>query len=776
MALGVYAALGGAISLAGWAFDRPRLTDWFGLGISIQPNTALAAAAFGVGLLLLLGGFRRVAAVVGGFVALIGASALAESVAGVSLGIDTPLMFGRQWGYAAVVAAGRMGSPSAVSWVMVGAAMVVVAMGARRFRARGIAGVFVTLTIAISWLSLIGYLFGASALYSIPQATAIALQTSTFVMASALGLTLSMPGYGPARLLVEDSASGEILRRTLPAIVFVPIVLGYFWVGGERLGYFDFPFGAAAGTLAEIVLLLALIWWTAGGVSRAERERRQAEAKLHAHQAMLQTVTEEAEVGLVIVDRSHRYLYANRAYCEIVRVNPNEIIGRHVSEVLPEVYESRIRPKVDAAFRGETVRYELDLPERGQFVSVTYQPQWKAGTVESVIVAIVDTTERRRIEDELHESQLQLRAAAARKDEFLMTLSHELRNPFAAIRTASDMLQRTPDPQATARSLSVIDRQLTLTARLLDDLLDISRLSNDELTLQPAPIDLAAIVRDAIDVAQPVASQYSQTLAVRLPGSPLMISADPARLEQIVANLLNNACRFSRPHGTVRVSLERRGDRARLVVSDQGIGIESKNLVRIFERFSQIDRSIARERGGLGVGLHMVKRLVEMHGGSVEARSAGLGLGSEFVVELPALADAVAGAPAATRHARETAAPRRILVVDDNVDAATGMSMLLAIGGHETHVAHDGASALDAYARLRPDVVLLDIGLPVMSGLDVCKQMRALSSGPPALIIALTGWGTESDRQKSRDAGFDHHLVKPVDYDALTLLLAESPR
>jgi PAS domain S-box-containing protein len=775
IALGLYTALGGLISFSGWAMNQPRLTDWFHLGLSIQPNAALAAAACGAGILCLALRWRWLALMSGVIASLVGGLTLFEQVTDVGLGIDAIFLFGRTWGDRAVVAHGRMGAPASLSFLMTGVALVIVALGARRFRARGLAGSLVTATIAISWLSLIGYLFGATALYSIPRATAIALQTSTFVLAGALGVTLSMPGYGPARLLQEDSVSGELLRRTLPAIVFVPVFLGYFWVAGERLGYFDFAFGAAAATLAEIVLLLSLLWWTTSDVSAAENERRRTEAKLLANQAMLQTVTEEAEVGLVIVGPSHRYLYANRAYCEIVRADPDTIIGRQVVDVLPDVYEWRIRDKVDRAFAGETVRYELELDERQQFVSITYQPLWRNGIVESVIVAIVDTTDRRRVEEHLKESQAQLQDAAERKDQFLMTLAHELRNPLAAMRTANDLIRIAPDRDQVVRSRDVIDRQLTLMARLLDDLIDVRRLSRDEITLQPEDVDLALVLRDGIDAVRPVAARLRQHLDVTLPDRPMFIRADPARLEQIIANLLNNACRFSRPDGRIRVTLSRHGDVARLVVSDQGIGIETRNLVKIFEPFSQVDRSVQRDGGGLGVGLHQVKRLVGLHQGTVEARSAGLGRGSEFIVELPALVEAVAPAPRAKAVPPATVPPKRILVIDDNTDAANGMKLLLGFSGHDAHVAHDGPSAIEAFTRLHPDVVLLDIGLPGMSGLEVCRRLRELPADPPPLIIALTGWGTDADREKSRAAGFDHHLVKPVEYSVLTALLAAAP-
>lgn len=780
VALGLYGAIGGAISFAGWALNTQPLTDWFRTGISIQPNTALTAILAGIALLCLVN--RRITATraLAVTIGLVGAISIFETATGISFGhFDTALRFGREWGQNATVAPGRMGPPSAASWILMCAALLLATSTKLSARVRCTGPAAAGLATVISTTSLMGFFFGASALYTVPAATAIAIQTATFILALSLGAILSVPEFGPGRLIYDNTMAGAMFRRMLPALVLVPVVLGYLRLTGERAGLYDLPFGTAARTVAEMAILTFFVWLAAGDIRKVEKERQKIEQKLVENESLLRTVTEEAEVGLVILDRDHRYLYANRSYAEIVRVDPNNVIGRHVREVLPEVYEWRIRPKVEAAFAGETVTYELELPDRGQFVSVTYQPVWTDGNVDRIIAAIVDTTHRRQIENALEKSRTELELAARRKDEFLMTLAHELRNPLAPIRTAVDLMKQAGESGDMTRPREVIDRQLKLMVRLLDDLLDVGRIEHDTLTLRKARVDLGNVIRHAAEISQPLADRFKQQLIVHTPSRPIEVEADSARLEQVVANLLNNACRFTPADGRIEVWVEREGADAVVRVRDNGIGMPPEDLSRIFEMFAQLDRSSERAQGGLGIGLHLVKRLVQLHGGTVEARSEGISHGSEFIVRLPALAPSVAPSPAAAPSEvieGKPVSPKKILVVDDNVDAASALSMLLNIIGHETHIAHNGPEALAAVTNMQPDVVLLDLGLPGMTGFEVCEHIRRLAMPKPPLVVALTGWGQESDRQKSRDSGFDHHLVKPVDYDALADLLAKSAR
>jgi PAS domain S-box-containing protein len=783
-AFGLYAIVGGILSFSGWMLDAPRLTDWFNRGISIQPNTALTAVLGGAALVALVGGRKRTAIYLAALVAFFGASALFQTLTGIHFGYVAMLRFGRTWGDASVVAPGLMGPPAAVSLVFIGAAQLIAALPARPTRANirlhaaspGLAGI----AVVIATLSITGYMFGASALYTIPKTTAIAAQTATFILALALGTILAVPEYGPSRLMYHDGMAGTMFRRMLPAIVLVPLVLGYVRFKGQELGYYDLAFGTAARTVAEIAVLILFVWLAAGDVNKVERERREIEEKLIRNETLLRTVTEEAEVGLVILAPDHTYVYANRSYAEIIGADPSTLVGRHVREVLPEVYEWRIAPKIAGAFAGETVQYELELAARKQFVQVTYQPVWRDGAVDSVIVAIVDTTQRRLVEETLRESRAELQLAAKRKDQFLMTLAHELRNPLAPIRTAVDLMKQAGPGDDMTRPREVIDRQLKLMVRLLDDLLDVGRIERDTLTLRKTRVDLGVVVRHAAEISQPLADRFDQQLILKVPSQPIEVEADSARLEQVVANLLNNACRFTPAGGRIEVSVSLAGSQAVIKVRDNGIGIPPEDLSRIFEMFEQLDRTSERAQGGLGIGLHLVKRLVEMHGGKVEAKSEGIAHGSEFVVRLP-----VAPAAAKTVSLAETpatglgapvVAPKKILVVDDNVDAAEAMSMLLTVIGHDTRVAHDGPEALAGVRDYGPDVVLLDLGLPGMSGYEVCEAIRKMPLEKMPLVFALTGWGQESDRKKTAEAGFDHHLVKPVDYDALADLLARSGR
>jgi len=370
-----------------------------------------------------------------------------------------------------------------------------------------------------------------------------------------------------------------------------------------------------------------------------------------------------------------------------------------------------------------------------------------------------------------------LEDADRRKDEFLATLAHELRNPLAPLRNSLAILQRSADDPATfAKASGVMERQLSHLVRLIDDLLDVSRISLDKLTLRVELADLGAVIEHAVEAIRPAAERAGHVLDVHLPERPIKLQADRARLSQVFSNLIGNACKFTPDGGRVVIDARVAGANAVVSVRDNGIGIDPGRIGGVFEMFAQIDSSLERAHGGLGVGLTLVRRLVGMHGGSVVASSAGLGQGSEFVVTLPVTQDAVV---AATRGAPSAAAPaerRRMLVVDDNGDSAESLALLLSLAGHETHVAHTGPEALDRADALRPDAVLLDLGLPGLSGYEVCRRLRAAAWAREIPIFAITGWGQADDRQRSKEAGFDAHLVKPVVFGELTALLDESLR
>lgn len=361
------------------------------------------------------------------------------------------------------------------------------------------------------------------------------------------------------------------------------------------------------------------------------------------------------------------------------------------------------------------------------------------------------------------------RQADRHKDEFLATLAHELRNPLAPIGNALQLLRHTDhDPAVTRQAQDTLQRQFAKMVRLVDDLLDIGRITRDKLELRKSRTELKPVILQAIETTRALPEGAGHDLQVALPTEPIWLDADPVRLSQVFSNLLTNACKFSDAGGTVSIAAARQGDAAVVTVEDFGIGIEPDKRESIFEMFEQVDKSLERTRSGLGIGLTLVKRLVELHGGSIAAHSEGLDRGSQFVVRLPLLVEQPSPATTAPRGA--CAAPstsKRILVTDDNRDAANSLAMLLKISGHQVDTAYDGAEAIRKAEANHPDVILLDLGMPGKNGYEVCRLIRQVPWGKDIRIVALTGWGQEQDRRKTHDAGFDHHLVKPVSPDAL---------
>jgi signal transduction histidine kinase/ActR/RegA family two-component response regulator len=366
-----------------------------------------------------------------------------------------------------------------------------------------------------------------------------------------------------------------------------------------------------------------------------------------------------------------------------------------------------------------------------------------------------------------------LQDADRRKDEFLATLAHELRNPLAPVRNSLHILRVAGNDDAVVgRVRAVMERQVNHLVRLVDDLMEVSRITRGKIALRRERTELGRVLRTALETSQPLLESAGHHLEVELPEQALPLDADPVRLAQVFSNLFNNAAKYSEQPGTIRVRAHREGHEVVVSVCDQGIGIEPEMLPHVFEMFTQVDGSHRRSQGGLGIGLTLVRSLVGLHGGSVRAHSGGIGCGSEFVVRLP-LAEG-AGVEAA-RGVDGPLAPSamRVLVVDDNRDAAESLGVLLDFLGYDVQVVHDGKSALRAAEAFVPRLVLLDLGMPEMDGFEVARRLRGLPEGEDLMIVALTGWGQDEDRQRSQAAGFDHHLVKPTDLDALQALLAD---
>lgn len=377
---------------------------------------------------------------------------------------------------------------------------------------------------------------------------------------------------------------------------------------------------------------------------------------------------------------------------------------------------------------------------------------------------------------ELNASEAQLREAARRKDEFLATLAHELRNPLAPVRNAIHFLKlRGPATQDVQWATEIVDRQVSLMSRLIDDLMDLSRISQGRIELRRAHVPLEQVLADAVETIQPQIDGAGHKLAVLQPAVKLVVDADRARLAQAFMNLLSNAAKYTDPGGQLEVRVVSEGGHAVISFRDNGIGIAPHRLEQVFEMFSQEEPALARSRGGLGIGLSLTRKLVELHGGSVKASSEGPGKGSLFLVRLPlAVASAPTSPPepAAAPAAALPAGSLRILVADDNADAAETLSLLLESMGHEVRHVLDGEAAVAAVPEFDPQLLLLDIGMPRLNGYETCSRIRALPGGAGRTLVAVTGWGQPQDRERARDAGFDQHLVKPVDVDRLVNLIA----
>jgi PAS domain S-box-containing protein len=511
----------------------------------------------------------------------------------------------------------------------------------------------------------------------------------------------------------------------------------------------------------------------ASKIARDVTHQREADAERQRFVAVIESSTD----FIGICDLEGVPVYINRAGLEMVGLDSIEAASRiHVRDFFLPEDQSRIMdeffPTVLARGHGE-----IDVRFRHFKTGVTRWMAYKvialvdgAGNPIAFATVSQDVTERRHMEDSLRRLAGDLAAADRHKNEFLATLAHELRNPLAPLGNMLEVLKRT-DGDARTRALAVttMERQLRQMVRLVDDLLDLNRITHNRLELRKDLTDLGALIDQAVDAARPLADAAGHTLTVRLPSVPIQMSADVVRLVQVFGNLLNNACKYTPRGGRITVEVERRDDEAVVTLTDTGEGIPADRLQAIFDMFTQVDAARQRSQGGLGIGLTLVRRLVDMHGGSVEARSAGPGHGSQFVVRLPIV---VEGAPASLTALTPAAiAKRRILVVDDNRDAAASLSLLLELDGHAIVTVHDGLSAYAAAEAHRPEVALLDLGLPGMDGYEVCRRVRQQAWGQGMTLVALTGWGHDEDRSRTRAAGFDAHLVKPVNYTDLMELL-----
>jgi PAS domain S-box-containing protein len=1044
--LGGYVLLAAFFSFLGWPLDIPRLTDWFNDGVSMQPNACVLMMVSGAAVVLVQRRAWRPVMALGLLVGLGGALILLQYVVRLDFGFNHQLLFGRTWGQGTTLTPGRVGPPAATSFMLSGMALVLLGRArlqpesARYRRFVPMLGVGVC---AIMAFSILGYLFGAKQFYTIPWLSAIALPTTSMLLAVGIGLVISVPEHQPMQLLREHSGAGALARVTLPALLLMIPTVPWLRVRGYERAYYDRGTGIALGTLTLMTGTFTVLWIALMALRRREQALRDSEARYRTlvhvavhgiitidERGIIESVNPAAErlfgysseelvgqsvallmpetdnsehdsfprnvvtgvrqiIGIaremvgqrkdgstfpmelavsefqlgsrryfkgIVVDISQRKLAEQKLRDSEARLRTiieqlptgvgvmekngtwtltNSLMDLYVPKAIPSMRSDRLsrwrawdeegRPippehwPGQRALRGETVlpglemRYthddgrelwmrisaaplrdeaeriigatcvvqdithlkqaEQELRQRAEelekLMDVMPVAVWIArdpacrqitgnragyellrvpsgqnlsksapdglrppgfrvfhdgrelspeelpmqfaaehkmevrdfeedivfddgqvvrafgsalplldeqGSVRGCIAAFMDVTELRRLEGDLQETVKELAAAHRRKDEFLATLAHELRNPLAPVMNSLEILERTDgnDPTAVEARASM-QRQIRHMVRLIDDLLDVSRISRGTIELRKNLVDLQDVVRQSTETVGPICEAAGQKLVLDLPDQPLWTEADAARLVQIIGNLVTNASRYSSRGSQIRIRAERCGSDLRLSVSDQGMGIPPDKLETIFEMFRQLDRSLERSAGGLGIGLYLVKRLVELHGGTVTAMSEGAGKGSEFVVRLSAAArppDVIERLPPPELYlASSSVRSLKVLVVDDNIDAAQMMAMLLRAYGHVTHVVHDGLQAVAGAERLHPDVILLDIGLPGLNGYEACRRIRAQPRGKDVVVVALSGWGREQDKSRAETSGFDAHLVKPVEVPELIGIL-----
>lgn len=749
-----------SVVLVAWRWDDPivrEIVPWFS---AMKANTAFSLLLASLGLLSLgLQPVPRVgrvaAAMVGATVACIGALTLVEYGTGTPLGIDE--LLARD-----VVAAnaGRMGINTALCLAFLGTALC---LGAKK--GERLAGLIQGLALAatlITLTALVGYLYGVAGFYRVLSSSEMAASTAGLLLAFAVALLCLSP-RGIVGSLMSDGPGGQLIRRLLPLSAAAIIGSGAVIIAARSRAWLAAEFDIAAFVVLAVATLAALIVWTASVLDRIADAKALAEAALLDGERRYRRFADAMPPIVFTSGPDGRVNYTNSRWYEysgMVPGTPLTQIGRRF------IHPGDLRSTVNAWRRcienGTSYEVEHRLKDRsGHYRWHLVRAVPDRDSSGAIVTWIGTATD---IDVQKH--------ADNRKDEFLAMLAHELRNPLAPIISGVQLMRRrgTNDPDVRA-SFEAIERQAHHLTRIVDDLLDVSRAAHGKVTLRKAPVQAAEVVTRAVESTRGFFDERRHRLEVHVPEHPVWIDGDEVRLTQIVANLLNNAAKFTPERGRVALTVKEDAGAMEIVVSDSGIGIAPDMLWDIFEPFAQVDHAVNRSATGLGIGLNLVKTLASLHGGTVKAESDGLGRGSRFTVRLPTIIHDVARAVSPEQRV-EQATKARVLLVDDNQDASLTLAMLLKLEGHDVAIANDGQEALRVAPQFRPDVVMLDIGLPGMDGYDVGRRLRADPATAEVVMIAVTGYSHAEARTRSKEAGFDQHVVKPVDPAALIRSLA----
>jgi signal transduction histidine kinase/ActR/RegA family two-component response regulator len=797
----------GAFALSGWVFGIAELKG-FGGAITMKVNGGLAFIFGGLSALLLRHGERHRAAQWGGMAAaavlgLIGAATLSQHVVGWNLGIDQ-VLFIEEPGAVGTMSPGRMGPPASTSFTLAGVALLLL----HRRRAVTAAQLGALVVGFIALFAGTGYAYGVEWLYGVARITGIAVHTSVALLLLSASILFAYPDRGVAALIASDAIGGVMARRLLLFALAGPLLLGWILLRLQDLRYFDTRFGVALLVLALTAILFAVTAQTAVQVNRAEGRRVAAESRVRDRLHEIEKMMEALPIAVFIAsDRSGETIVGNRAAREFFRMAEGEpnlslsapgaqerIRVRTYSEgveiaaqELPVQRAAREGVAVhdmelDAVFDDGTLRHGLvtALPllderegPRGAVASLMDITPWK-----------IARQEREELLTRERDARSEAEAANRAKDEFLATVSHELRTPLNAILGWATMLRdhTVKDEALVERALATIERSCRTQAQLIEDLLDVSRIVAGKLLLDTKPVDLVSVIKAAADSVRPAADMKQVQLRITADPAASQVTGDSTRLQQVIWNLLSNAVKFSSNGGLIEVTLRTEDDSAVVEVSDSGEGIEPDFLPFVFERFRQADGAKTRRFTGLGLGLSIARSIAEMHGGTIEATSAGRGRGSRFTVRFPPMrtrsAAAVAQAPsppATTTTTRSSLHGLRILAVDDEADIRTMVRTLLEQHGADVMAVASPQEALDAVSGWKPDLLVSDIGMPGPDGYDLIRRLRELERGQtrhtPA--IALTTHVSIDERLRALTAGYQMFVPKPVEPSELIAIIED---
>lgn len=817
----------GLLVLTGWLFELASLKSIYG-EITMKANAALAFSLSGASLAALQLSHentlaRRLGQSLAILSALIGGLTLSQHIVGWDLGIDQ-LLFTEPPGALATASPGRMGPPASSCFALAGVALLLFHSG----RAVALAQI---LSLIVNWLSLLpilGYAYGTEALYGIARYTGIALPTAVALFVLSLGLLAARVDQGLTAVL-STATGGLMARRLLVAAFVAPFLLGWLRLLGQQAGYYDLGAGLALLTLSIIIVFSSVIWLSAATLNHTEQRRLAAEAsvrekeeglrqrtaevyglnlELQRRLAEMNTLLDILPAGVWIGNKDCSEITGNRVSYEILGLpcgSNSSFTGPHTDKfsgvrVLVDGVEvpPQEMPMQKAARTGQARRnfeYTICFPDGStKTVYGSVAPLFDdEGQVRGVLAAYLDFTERKRIEEEreqllAREQRLRNEAQKANrlKDEFLAIVSHELRNPLNAMSGWIYLLRTGNLDEATStRALDIVGRNVKAQEKLIDDILDVSRIITGKLRLDLRRVEPASVIEAAIDAVRPAASAKEIQIHTAL-DSPNPIVGDPVRLQQIVWNLLSNAVKFTPQGGRVQIRLRHLAASIQITVSDTGRGISREFLPYIFDRFTQAEMATTRSNMGLGLGLAIVRHLVEMHGGTVEGASSGEGQGSTFTVTLPIRAvyqesvdppretPTTSAADALIHPASFLLDGLRVLVVDDEDDARDMLAIILKQHGAQTESCASAAEALERLQDWKPDVLICDIGMPGEDGYSLIRKVRALDPerGGQTPAIALTAYATQEDRVRALDMGFQMHIAKPVESYELALAVA----